>query len=116
MVLQVGPLWKQMRGPESLCRGLLGRCLCEMQDKRKQTGKDKGQGSAEDLHGLHKFRSPLGEKLLEVWEGSTLGPQPTPDLCSNLKLFLQVSGQNPLSANNARSHNHDYQHRWGIWV
>lgn len=28
-------------GPESLCRGLLGRCLCEMQDRRKQTGKGK---------------------------------------------------------------------------
>lgn len=40
---------------------------------------------------------PCRNKVLEAWEGSTLDPQPIPDLYSNLKLFLQVSGQNPLT-------------------
>lgn len=107
-----------MQAQSPCAQGLLGKCLCEMQDRRKQRGKDKVgvEGVLRTSMICTGLDHPSVNKAIEAWKGFTLGPQPIPDLCSNLKLLLQVSGQNPLSANNARYHNHGYQQRWGIRV
>ncbi|KAL6081847.1 hypothetical protein STEG23_006596 [Scotinomys teguina] len=56
---------------------------------------------------------PYVNRVLEAWEGPTLGLKPIPAISRNLRSFLQVSGQNPLSANNEISNNYGYQWRWG---
>jgi len=80
MALQVGPLWKQMQAQSPCGEGLLGRCLGEIQDGRKQAGEGKVGLKGVLRTSMHRSRSPPHEEgakgLGKGYSGPPTYPRP----------------------------------------